>query len=57
MADGLNSSPTILAFLEEFPVVYLTRNHEWQSASELGQCPKHSIAMPSIAFMARRDMT
>jgi len=38
-------------------VLYLTRNLEWQSASELGQCPEHSVAMPSIAFVARRDMT
>jgi hypothetical protein len=44
-------------FSEEFIVLYLTRNLEWRSIGELGRCPKHSVAMPSIAFVARRDMT
>ena len=38
-------------------MVYLTRNLKWQSTSELGHCPKHSVAMLLIAFVARRDMT
>ena len=55
-APGSNpGTPTTLTW--EFPVLYLTRNLEWQSTGELGQCPVHSVAMPSIAFVARRDMT
>ena len=49
--------PDHMFFSEEFIVLYLTRNLEWRSIGELGRCPKHSVAMPSIAFVARRDMT